>query len=87
VLVSLAGAADNLLHSDYVQAAGFPLPIAILGARFVVWPFWLASAVRRRGGRFHLWLIWTILLGFLIPGIAYFAWRTDHPILAKAETD
>ena len=85
VLLSLVGAVDNLLHRNYVDAACFPFPIAILGARFVLWPFRLASAVRRRGGRFHTWLTVTIFLGFLIPGIAYFAWRSDHPILVESE--
>jgi hypothetical protein len=85
VSLSLAGAVDNLLDHNYEEAAAFPLAVALLGLRFVVWPFYLASAVRRRGGRVRLWLTVTILLGFLIPGIAYFAWRTDHPILAESE--
>ena len=85
VVLSLWGAVDNLLDRDYEEAAAFPLAIVVLGSRFVLWPFWLASAVRRRGGRFQMWLAVTLLLGFVIPGIAYFAWRSDHPILADSE--
>jgi hypothetical protein len=85
VMLSVAGAVDNLLHRNYVEALCFPGSIAIVGLRFVIWPFFLASSVRRRRGRVHLWLTWTLILGFLIPGIAYFAWRTDHPILAESE--
>jgi hypothetical protein len=80
---SLAGAVFNMLNHDYANAAAFPFPIALLGFRFVIFPFRVAWAARRRGGRFNRWFTCAIIFGFIFPGIAYLIWKTDHPILPE----
>lgn len=83
VLASLCGAVLNLFDHDYANAAAFPLPIALLGFRFVIFPFRIAWAARRRGGRFDRWTIGSIIFGFIFTGIAYLIWKTDHPFLPE----
>jgi hypothetical protein len=80
---SLSGAVFNVLNHDYANAAALPFPIALLGFRFVVFPFRIAWAARRRGGRFNRWFTCSLLFGFIFPGLGYLAWKVDRPILPE----
>jgi len=81
VIGSLCGAVFNILDHDYANAAAFPLPVALFGFRFVIFPFRIAWSARRRGGRFNRWLTAAIFFGFIFTGIAYVIWKADKPIL------
>jgi hypothetical protein len=83
VTASLWGAVLNILSHDYANAAAFPFPVALLGFRFVIFPFRIAWAARRRGGRFNRWLAGSLLFGFIFSGIAYLIWKADKPILPE----
>jgi membrane protease YdiL (CAAX protease family) len=80
---SLAGAAFNLSHHDYADAAAFPVPIILIGLRFVIFPFRVAWAARRRGGTFRRWLLGCILGGFIFAGTAYLIWQSGREILPE----
>jgi hypothetical protein len=89
VLVSLWGAVSNVLAHDFVNAVAFPVPIILLGFRFVIFPFRIAWAAKRRGGRFNRWLTSAIVFGFIFTGLAYIIWKADKPTLPAhpKETD
>lgn len=48
----------------------------------VVWPFTLAAAIRRRGGRFGTWFVMAVLFGFLITGVWYSFTLRKLPVLS-----
>ena len=83
VLASLLGAVLNIDAHDYANAAAFPLAIAIVGFRFVIFPFRVAWAAKRRGGSFNRWLAGSMIFGFFFAGIAYLIWKADKPILPE----
>jgi len=83
ILASLWGSALNFLNHNYADAAAFPLPIALLGLRFVIFPFRIAWNARRRGGQFNLWLTGSLMVGFILSGIAYVIWKSNKPILPE----
>jgi sterol desaturase/sphingolipid hydroxylase (fatty acid hydroxylase superfamily) len=83
VMASLCGAVLNIHDHDYANAAAFPLPVALFGFRFVIFPFRIAWAARRRGGRFNRWLTGSMFFGFIFSGLAYVIWKADKPILPE----
>ena len=80
VAASLWGAVFNVLNHDYANAAAFPLAIALLGFRFVIFPFRIAWAAQRRGGQFNRWHTGSLVFGFIFAGVAYLIWQNDKPI-------
>ena len=83
VIGSLLGAVLNFLAHDFANMAAFPFAILIVGLRFVVFPFRLAWAAKRRGGSFNGWFTGSMIFGYIFGGIAYFIWKADKPILPK----
>lgn len=83
VLLALGEAVSDFNDHHFADAAAFPLAIAILGFRFVIFPFRIAWAARRRGGRFNRWLTVSIIFGFILSGIGYVIWKADKPILPE----
>jgi hypothetical protein len=80
ILVSLGAAVWNFKSGDYTNAAGFPIAIALIGARFVIWPWRLAWAAARRGGNFTLWLVGEFVAGYVIGGLVYLIVRGRKPL-------
>jgi hypothetical protein len=80
VLVSLGAAVYNLLDHDYADALGFRIPVALFGLRFVIFPFRISWAARRRGGRFNRWLTGSLLFGYIFCGMAFLIWKANKPI-------
>jgi len=83
VVTSVCGALINIVHHDYANAAAFPLPVALFGFRFVIFPFRIAWAARRRGGRFGRWLTSAMFSGFIFTGTAFLTWKADKPMLPE----
>lgn len=80
ILASIGAAVSNLTSGDYANAAGFPIAIALLGARFVIWPWRLAWAATRRGGAFTSWLVGEFVAGYVIGGLVYLIGRGWKPL-------
>jgi hypothetical protein len=80
ILASIGAAISNFKSGDYANAAGFPIAIAWLGTRFVIWPWRLAWAATRRGGTFTSWLVGEFVAGYIIGGLVYLIGRGRKPL-------
>ena len=81
--ISVGFAVANFFAHEYGDAMAFPLPIALFGFRFVVFPFWVAWEARKRGGIFNSGLTNAIVFGYFICGIAYLIWKKDKLIVPE----
>ena len=85
ILLIADGALYNLQRHDYANvAAEIPLLIFLLGW-YVIWPYRIGWAVRRRGGSFGIWFTAALVFSGLFVGIFYLSKWSRKPTLV-AET-
>jgi hypothetical protein len=77
------GALYNLRLHDYGNVlAEIPVLVFFLGC-YVIWPYRIGWAVRRRGGSFGFWFTAALVFSGVFVGIFYWAKWSGKPVLAE----
>jgi hypothetical protein len=80
VLGWIAATIWQISMGKYPDAAAEIVIFAYLFLLKGVWPLWVASAVRKRGGDFGGWFTGGVILGFFITGLLYLIiWSNKKP--------
>ena len=80
-LFCLEAAWENGRAHDWLDVLAEPLALFVLLGIFVVWPFRIAVAVRKRGGKFVPWFTCAVIFNSVLVGLLYLARYNGKPVL------
>jgi hypothetical protein len=83
VLGWIAATIWQVSRGSYPDAAAEIVLFAYLFLARALWPLWVASAVRKRGGSFGGWFSGGAIFGMIIPGLLYWISWSKKPPLAE----
>ena len=83
-LVTTLAVFQNIQVHDADGALGVIVVMTVFLVGYVIWPYRIAWAVRRRGGNFNSWFVIAIVFSGLFVGIYYLFRWSRRPSIAGA---